>query len=88
MEHGRPMVTQRDCDAVRFSADVAAGPMRRLPRAEVDLLRRWQRSLTRLLGSSHPAPNTFLDVDGLAAVGRARLLLSEAEYDAVMRSLN
>ena len=68
--------------------DFAVGPLRRLPRAEVDLLRRWQRSLTALLRCSYPATHIYLDVDGLAAVGRARLVLDDAEFDAVMRSLN
>jgi hypothetical protein len=71
-----------------FPADAVSGPLRRLPRAEVDLLRRWQQSLAALWRSAHPDPRVCLDADALAAVARARRVMTDDEFNAVMKSLN
>lgn len=60
-----------------------------LEECEIELLREWRQGMAALMGDGAPADGgeVYLNKDAIAAVAKARLLLGDSEFAALMRAL-
>jgi hypothetical protein len=60
-----------------------------LEQCEIELLREWRQGMAALMGGEGGRSNgeVYLNKDAIAAVARAKLLLGDSEFAALMKSL-
>jgi hypothetical protein len=59
-----------------------------LEECEIELLREWRQGMAALMGEGGRSNGEiYLNKDAIAAVARAKLLLGDTEFAALMRSL-
>ena len=59
-----------------------------LEECEIELLREWRQGLAALMGEGvNSNGEIYLNKDAIAAVARAKLLLGDTEFAALMRAL-
>jgi hypothetical protein len=55
---------------------------------EIELLREWRQGMAALMGEADRTDGeVYLNKDAIAAVARAKLLLGDAEFAALMKAL-
>jgi hypothetical protein len=59
-----------------------------LEQCEIELLREWRQGMAALMGEGgQSGGEIYLNKDAIAAVARAKLLLGDTEFAALMRAL-
>jgi len=60
-----------------------------LEECELELLREWRQGMAALMGEgARTSGEIYLNKDAIAAVARAKLLLGDAEFAAMMKALS